>query len=230
MSENFAEFLQFIQSPSKPSFNLRQFKDCNDVDRYKCAKVMFEHAACHPTNVIFIADVARTIITSASLKSTTQKSFVQHLSDIIEAELKVLFKQGHRQEGTKIHNIGMFMSELYLRMGLKTALMNYWLEEVHKSVATDDAALRTLLASLRTILLAMKFRDARTYEIFMFQLGLLSSQDKIPDEFEEWTKSVLGKRSTRAIIAQSLTCEASTSTATAACSDPQRETGAIRKT
>lgn len=193
MPEAFKEFLEKVDEVPKPNFDLRRFKTSNDEERKKCAKAMLEQALLKPRQSKSYADVVREILCSHSVSSKYQKTFGNYLGDICETEIEKLFKQGSTRDWIKINGLGVFLSELYTREGLKNQQMNKWLENVQKIVAQNNTqAIEVQLTSLKIILPKMKFRDVQSHKFYLQQIKALYVQGRIPPVFLQWTRETTG--------------------------------------
>lgn len=229
MPDNFRKFLTNIQSNPKSEFNLQLFKTCSDADRYKCAKIMLELAIAMPYNAVHFANITRTIITSASVRKQNHKIFSDHLGEICDEVLSRHFKDSLNIPWSDVNNIGIFLSEVYIREGFKPGLIGHWLKDVNQMVPNSSGAINTLLNSLKIMLQKLKSRDRQNYRVNLLQIQNLTDQGKIPVHHRKWTSNVLNNTdamSSRSSSVSSSRSEASSNTNSVA----QRPTGAIPKT
>lgn len=193
MSEAFKEFLAKVDEVPKPNFDLGRFTTSNDEERKSCATVMLEQALLKPSKIKSYADVVREILCSFSISSKYQKTFGNHLGDICETEIEKLFNQASTLEWIKINNLGVFLSELYTREGLKKQLMNQWLENVQNRVARNDKnAIKVQLTCFKIMLPKMKLRDVQNHKFYLQQIKAHRDQGRIPSEFMQWTRETIG--------------------------------------
>lgn len=157
---------------------------CND-DKRKCARILLDQALESPNNVEMFADLLRTFITQP-----TTKPFMKYFTELCNANLNLFFK--NRQEYlSKIKNLGLFLSEIFVREGLKLDVVRKWLQEVNKMLDEDIEAIPILLSSLKIMLKKMKTRDPPSFKACIQNISNLMKKKQIPPDYMLWTSKLL---------------------------------------
>lgn len=190
LPQRFKFYIENIDSDE--SFDIQQFESCSEADRDICVRILVEQAISQPFDISPVADVAKEILRTFSLKFSTQMKIVKDLRRIMNEEIEKLVDNNSPEQWKRTKCIGTFLSHLYIGQVQNSDLVIEWLKGV-KKLATDEEAGKIILEILMMVIDKMKSSDEANFKVFLHYLRNLSMKGKVPAEFRRWSVIVLNR-------------------------------------
>lgn len=166
---NFQNFLPHLQTNNRLRFDVKVFKTCSESERLTCAKLLYDESILNFGNVKPYVDIVQQTL-KLGMKSkakTIRKSFVKHLTEVYEAEMKMIVERNKKIDLISIAKSGALICELYNLEIIKTTWMKSWMENVLKNLSASREAVLIILPIVNRIWVTMKKRDPKSYSFFV---------------------------------------------------------------